>query len=126
MVHRTLATTYALGRVGVGAALVLAPGLLGRAWVGRAGAQPGTRVVTTAMGARDAALGLGLLEALRGGRDPGPWLLAGAFADAADLLAMFRGREDVPAPAFAGVGALAGGAAVLGAYLARAAGQSVP
>jgi hypothetical protein len=123
---RTLASTYALGRAGLGAALALAPGLLGRAWVGRDGARPGARVVTTAMGARDAGIGLGLADALRGGREPGPWLRTAVLSDAVDVIAMLRAREEIPAPSLVGVGALAAGSAVLGVYLARALGQPVP
>jgi hypothetical protein len=123
---RKLASTHALGRIGFGAAMLLAPGTIGRAWVGRDGARPGTRVITSGMGARDAALGLGLADALRSGRDPGPWLFVAALADAADLLSMFRARDTISTPAFVGVGALAGGSALFGLYLGRAVGQAAP
>jgi len=123
---RTLASAQALGRVGMGAALTLAPGRVGRVWIGRAGARPGARVLTTAVGARDVALGLGLAAALRSGREPGPWLSAAALSDAADLVATLRARGSIPAPAALGVGALAGGSVALGLYLRRALDRPVP
>jgi hypothetical protein len=123
---RTLALTHAAGRIAAGAALALAPGTVGRAWVGRVGATPGTRVITTAMGARDAAIGMGLAAALRSGREPGDWVRAGVLADAADLMATLRARDDVPALSLIGVAAIAAGSAALGLYLDRALAQSAP
>lgn len=116
---RTLAWTEALGRAAIGAALTLAPRRLGRGWVGRAGALPGTRVVTTAVGARDLALGLGLADALRTGREPRPWLVAGALADAADVAATLRAHRSIPTAAAVGVTTLAGGSLALALYLRR-------
>jgi hypothetical protein len=123
---RKLALSHASGRIAAGAALVLAPGVVGRAWVGRAGAQRGTQVITVAMGARDAALGLGLADALRTGRDPRDWLRAAALADVADLVSTVRARGTVPAPALVAVGAIAAGSAALGVYLDRALDHSAP
>jgi hypothetical protein len=123
---RTLAFTHASGRIAAGAALALAPGRVGRAWVGRAGAAPGARVITTAMGARDAALGLGLAAALRSGREPGGWLRAAVLADTADLVATLRARDAVPPISLVAVGAIAAGSAALGVYLDRALAQPVP
>ncbi len=123
---RTLALTHAAGRIAVGAALALAPGTVGRTWVGRASGTPGTRVLTTAMGARDAAIGMGLAAALRSGREPGDWVRAGVLADAADLLATLRARDDVPALSLVGVAVIASGSTALGLYLDRALAQSAP
>jgi hypothetical protein len=121
---RALATTLAAGRVSFGAALALAPRLVGRAWAGRAAAAPATRVITTAMGARDAALGLGLLEALRGGGEPRPWLRAAVLADAADLTATLAARRDIPAVSAVLVTGIAGGSVALGVYLHRELGKA--
>jgi hypothetical protein len=124
MDHRTLALAHASGRIAAGAALALAPGTVGRAWVGRAGGTPGARVITTAMGARDAAIGLGLADALRGGGEPSGWIRAAVLADLVDLTATLRARRDVPALALIGVSALAAGSAALGVYLDRALAQA--
>jgi hypothetical protein len=75
--------------------------------------------MTTAMGARDVAIGLGELRALAS-RRPGaatPWLTAAALADAADLTATLRARDELPALGVAGVTVLATGAIALAAWL---------
>lgn len=121
-----MASRHALGRVGIGAAMVAAPGLVARSWVGAVGSEPGARVLTTALGARDVAIGLGLVRALRGGGRAAPWLRAAALADAADLAATIRARRDLPLPAVLGVGALAGGSVAFGLYAERALAHSSP
>lgn len=47
---------------------------------------PRLRPVAWGIAARDAALGYGLLRALRKGRGAGRWMLAGTVADAFDLV----------------------------------------
>jgi hypothetical protein len=120
---RTVAYRHALGRAGIGAALTLAPGALARAWVGRKGATTGARVIATALGARDLALGVGIARAVRSGSDAGTWLRAAVFADAVDLIATLRGRDDLPALGVVGVGGMAAGSAALGLWLQRELGE---
>jgi hypothetical protein len=117
---RDLALQLAFGRIAIGTALVVAPGLLARAWVGRDGAAPGAMVVTTGLGAREVALGLGAVRALRGGRDAAPWLRGAALADVADVVATLRARDELPAVGAIGVAALAAGSAALSLSLERA------
>jgi hypothetical protein len=74
-------------RVGVGAALVAAPGFAGRIWVGPNADGPGTKVFARAIGARDVLLGLRTFAALRDGESPARWLQLGFAADAADAAA---------------------------------------
>jgi hypothetical protein len=114
---RDVATQHALGRVGMGVALVAVPRLVAEPWIGRAGAAPGTQVITAAMGARDLAIGLGTIRALRAGRGARPWLQAAVLADAVDLLATLRARRDLPAFGVATVTAIAAGSAALGLWL---------
>jgi hypothetical protein len=114
---RTIARLIALGRVGAGVALIAAPEAVGAGWIGGLGRRRGVRVVLVAVGARDLALGLGTAWALGGGEPARTWLLAGVAADATDLVATLRHRDVVPPAALAGVGLLAGGAAVLGLWL---------
>jgi hypothetical protein len=123
---RTLALSQAAGRLVAGAALALVPGAVGGAWVGRVGTRRGTQVITTAMGARDAALAMGLASALRSGREPRDWIRAGVLADTADVVATVRARGEIPALSLAGVAAIAAGSAALGLYLDRALAQSAP
>ena len=106
-----------LGRVGLGAALVVAPERTTATWIGSDAARPGTQVVATAMGVRDLALGAGAAAALWRGDGARPWVRAGAVADVVDLVATLRAREHLPRLAVAAVGLLAAGSAVLGAYL---------
>jgi hypothetical protein len=104
----------------VAAALTFAPGIAARSWIGRDAAAPGAQVITTAMGARELAIALGVLRAIRAGRGARPWVLAGVLGDTADLIATLRARDALPAGAVVGVGALAAGSAAVGAWLARA------
>ena len=116
---RAAAQQHAAGRAVMGAALTLAPGIAARTWIGRDAAAPGAQVVTTAMGARDVAIGIGALRAIRAGMGARPWLLAGVLADTADLVATLRARDALPTSAVVGVSALAAGSAAVGAWLAR-------
>ena len=60
---------------------------------------------------------IGAALALGGGESARSWLLAGTFADAIDLAATLKFRDDLPRPGVVGVGLLAGGSAALGARL---------
>jgi hypothetical protein len=116
---RTLARLQALGRVGLGTALAVAPRRSAAPWLGRDARRPGTQVATRAFGARDVGLGLGAAYAAGQGTGARPWLLAGVVADSADFVATLRERRHLPAPAVVGVGVLAAGSAVLGLWLSR-------
>jgi hypothetical protein len=115
---RELATTQALGRLGIGVAMLAAPERMTVPWVGAAGARRGTRVLTRALGAREIALGIGQARAVRAGFGVRPWLVGGVIADAVDLVATSRSRGDLPLLGVIGVGAIAASSTALGAYLA--------
>lgn len=100
-------------RLGVGGALVAAPGFAGRIWVGPDADGPGARVFARAIGARDVALGLRTLDAVRNEREARHWLVSGYVADAADVAAtviawrnLSRGRRIAMPLVAAAVGAL--------------------
>jgi hypothetical protein len=116
---RTAALTIALGRAAIGATLLLAPRQVAEAWVGPGGTEPAAKLLARSVGARDLALGAGAAVALRQGGDARSWLLGGVLADIGDLAATLRSRDVVPGSSLAGVCALAGGAAVAGAWLAQ-------
>src|SRR5919107_2082137 len=97
MTARTLAFGLAAGRIGLGAAFLLAPGKVGAAWTGRDARRPGAQVLGVGFGARDLALGLGTVAALSQGHGAVPWVRAGALADLGDLLATLRARRSLPA-----------------------------
>lgn len=87
--RRGRALDGALGviRLGVGAALVVAPGWAGRVWVGPGADGPGSLVFARAVGARDVALGLRILDGVRKGEPVRHWVQAGFAADLADAAA---------------------------------------
>jgi len=112
-----LARSHAFGRTVFGAGLLLAPGLVGALWVGAPADRPGGQVLAMAMGARDLALGLGTYAALRGRGAARPWIRAGIVADAADLVATVRHRDDLPGASVPLVAAMAASSVALGAWL---------
>jgi len=77
---------FAIGRIGVGAGFLLAPGLCLRVSLGAVEVGPVTRMLARSVGARDIALGLGALLALRHQAPLRGWLEAGTLADAGDAL----------------------------------------
>jgi len=115
-----VARALGAGRVVLGAALLAAPSLVGRPWLGDVAATPGGRVALRALGARDALLG-GIVLHLAG-RPPagGRALQAAAVADAVDFAATLAARRRLPPLGSAGVMALAGGAALAGLVAGRA------
>jgi hypothetical protein len=96
MTAETIAKQVAYGRVAIGAALVLAPKLVLRPWIGEVGNTTGGRVLGAGFGARDLAMGAGAIHALRTGGPVRPWLLASAIVDAVDFAATFAARRSLP------------------------------
>ena len=117
---RAIALAWSLGRAAIGVAITAAPVTFTRGWLGADAERPGARLVSTSVGARDLALGLGAAAALRNGDSARAWLIGCALADAADFVATLRAHGDIPRSGLIGVGALAGGTAALGAWLATA------
>ncbi|MDX6660848.1 MAG: hypothetical protein QOJ55_1670, partial [Solirubrobacteraceae bacterium] len=70
------------------------------------------------VGVRDLVLASGLLAAVAGGGTARRWALAGAAADAVDLVATAAVRDDLEPPAFAGTLAAASSGVVLGLAVA--------
>jgi hypothetical protein len=125
----------AAGRVALGLAALAWPALPARPWVGAAGDDLAVRVFGRALGARDLALGLGALAALRGpagqpapAGQPGPagsWVAAGALSDGLDVVASLLAWRELPRHGRWLVVASAGGAALTGAVGALAV-QAMP
>jgi hypothetical protein len=116
---RTIAGVVASGRIAAGAGLTLAPGLVTRTWIGDVAGTSGARVVSAGFGARDVAIGAGTARALVRGEPVRPWLLAGAFADAVDLVATFAGRRSLPPLGVVSACTLAATGVVAGLWAAR-------
>jgi hypothetical protein len=118
---RLIARMLAGARIALGLALFLAPSRTGRGWLGAGQVTPGTSVVVRGVGARDVALGVGTMVALRDDdrpRDAHRWLEASIVADLADATAIgMLGRPDRRR---GGVLALALGAAAVGGLARKA------
>jgi hypothetical protein len=122
---RELALSQARGRIAVGAALVLVPGL-GRLWIGPEARRPAVKLLARALGVRDLALGLGVVIALDRGAPVRGWLEAGALADVVDLGATLIAGDAIPDDARKTVAAVAAGSAAMAALLARALDEPPP
>jgi hypothetical protein len=120
MPPRDLALLLARGRIAVGAAFALAPGLAGRLWIGADATRPAVKVVARALGAREVALGLGVVIALDRGAPVRGWLEGATLADAVDMVATLLAGDSIPRRARRTIVLVAGGSAALGAALARA------
>ncbi|MGZ4715322.1 MAG: hypothetical protein ACXWCB_01335 [Acidimicrobiales bacterium] len=87
MDNRNVAIGLAGVRMGIGAALVVAPTFAGRMWVGPGADGSGSKVFARALGARDVVLGYRTMRAALDGEEVEGWLQIGAMADAADTVA---------------------------------------
>jgi hypothetical protein len=122
---RILAGLISFGRFLFGVAFIAKPELMERAWIGKQARLPGAQLLARAVGARDLALGLGGLQALR--RDDGsarPWLAAAAVCDVVDFGATSAAGRGIPRQAGNGVLAIAGVSALLSAVAAVGVGRS--
>jgi hypothetical protein len=117
---RQLATGLAANRVLFGLGFVLAPAKAARSWIGPVAGRPGGEVMVRAAGARDLALGVGALSALRSGADARPWFAAHLASDATDFAATWAARGTL-GPARSAYALFMAGAssAIAAAYLAR-------
>jgi hypothetical protein len=109
----------ALGRVVLGAGLLLAPSRLGRPWLGAVADRPGTQVALRGLGARDVILGAIALHLLGRGPAGGRALQACALADAVDAGATLAVIRELPPLGAAGVAVLAAGATAAEVAVAR-------
>jgi hypothetical protein len=110
---RSLGRAVAVGRIGFGLGLILAPERVTGPWLGRDARRAGTRVAARGLGARDVGLGAGALAA---GEDAlAVWLAAAVAGDLADLTATLAAGDSLPLSGRLLVGALAAGGAGLGA-----------
>ena len=118
MEGRDLAVSSAGARIAIGVVSLLAPGVVARTMTGRDGSEGGTRLFARMVGARDLALGLGLLVALNRGAPVRGWLEASAAVDGIDAAACMLARDDIRTLVFPGALGLAAAGALLSAWLA--------
>jgi hypothetical protein len=118
-VERSIAVALSGGRIAIGLTALVAPGAIGRTWIGPAASDRAVKVILRALGARDLALAAGTMLALRHDRGVRGWLEAAVLADTIDALATLAAGSHIPPRGRWGTIALAGSAAVVGAYVAR-------
>lgn len=113
------ALAVAAGRVALGLAALARPSIPARPWVGEAADDLAARVFGRALGARDLALGLGALAALRRpAAEPGSacaWVAAGTLSDGLDVVASLCSWRELPRRSRWLVAGSAAGAALAGA-----------
>jgi len=114
-----MAMSNAIGRIVVGTALVAAPALAARTWVGDQADTPGAKVLARALGVRDLALGLGVVLAMKNDAPVRGWLEGAALADLVDFGATAAAGSGIPQASRAGVMAVAALSAVQCALIAR-------
>lgn len=115
MEAKDLALGLAGGRIAIGAVSLLAPGLVTRAMLGADGDSGGTRLLLRVVGARDLALGIGVLAALDRNAPTRGWMRASAVVDGLDAAASLLARRQLRPIVFpAAVGAATGGALLSG------------
>jgi hypothetical protein len=83
---RRLVFCNGVARCVLGGTALVIPSLPLAPWVGRARADPAVRLLARSLGARDLALGLGTLLALRHDSPVRGWVEAGGLADAGDVV----------------------------------------
>ena len=94
---RQIAEAIALGRIGIGIVALVAPTVPLRPWVGRDFAwQPRAKLLARSLGARDLALGIGVMLALRHKAPVRGWVEGAALADAGDTLATLLAFGKLP------------------------------
>jgi hypothetical protein len=116
---RILAVLISMGRFIFGVAFIGRPTLMERAWIGKQARLPGAQLLARAVGARDLALGLGGLQAVKREDDSAPaWLAAAGICDVVDFGATWAAGGRIPRQARIGVLAIAGVSALLSAIAA--------
>jgi hypothetical protein len=94
---RQLAETVAWGRIAIGITALVAPTLPLRPWVGRDFAwQPRAKLLARSLGARDLALGIGVILALRHDGPVRGWVEGSGVADAGDVVSTLLAFGKLP------------------------------
>jgi hypothetical protein len=117
MEARVLAVGLAGGRIAIGVVSLLAPGLVSRAMMGPDG-PGGTRVFLRVVGARDIALGIGVLVALDRDAPVQGWLRASAVMDGLDAAGSLLARHHLRPTVFPAAAGAATAGALLSGWLA--------
>lgn len=104
-----------LGRIALGAFMLVAPRRVGRGWIGDSAAANGGTVAVRAIGARDVAIGWATVNALDTGDESlRTWVTIAALCDATDATATVLSFRKLPRWGRLVSIALAGGSAAAG------------
>ena len=112
------ARALAIGRVALGAGLLLAPGVVARGWLGELAGRPGVQSVLRGFGVRDMVIGMIAMHTLENPQVGPRWQRTCAACDAVDAVAALAAARDLPLPGTLGVAVLGGGAAAAGLWFA--------
>lgn len=117
----TLVVAICAARIAIGVTALVIPPLMAGPWVGAGAKRMDVRLMARAAGGRDVALGVGTLLARRDGDERAlrHWLRMGALSDATDATLTLANFKRLPRFGRMGVLASAGGAALVGLWLAR-------
>jgi hypothetical protein len=118
MEARELAVGLAGGRIAIGVASLLVPGAVGRAMMGPDGDSGGARLFLRVVGARDLALGVGVLAALDRNAPVQGWLRASAVVDGLDAAGSLLARHRLRTTVFPAAAGAATAGALLSGWLA--------
>jgi hypothetical protein len=118
MEARDLAVGLAGGRVAIGVVSLLLPGVVGRAMMGPDGDSGGARLFLRVVGARDLALGVGVLAALDRDAPVRGWMRASAVVDGLDAAGSLLARNHLRPTMFPAAAGAATGGALLSGWLA--------
>jgi len=88
--------TFAMGRIGIGVLALAVPRLFLRSWLGKGNNTPATRMLARMVGARDVALGMGVVFALNHDAPVRGWLEAATVADTGDFVATVIAFKHLP------------------------------
>jgi hypothetical protein len=116
----TIVNAIAAGRVAIGTAAVVAPRFAGGTWIGAPADDPAVAVFARAMGARDVAVGIATMRAVRYRQGARTMALLGAACDAMDFAATVVAFRRIGRRRAVPVLVMAGGAAVATALAVRA------
>lgn len=116
-----LAEQIAFGRIGLGIALMAAPTLAARGYMGRRASEPSVRFLNRLFGGRDVALGVWLLASRQDKAAFRTAVAVGVACDAWDAVATLTTKDALPRFGRAMTAMTATGAAIAGALALRGA-----
>jgi hypothetical protein len=93
---RQLAQTVAWARIGIGVTALVAPGLPLRPWVGDLAGDRRAKLLARSLGARDLALGLGVVLAMKHDAPVRGWVEGSGLADAGDAVSTLLAFGKLP------------------------------